>query len=227
MALEFHFHPLSSYCWKGLIALYELGAPFEPIAVDLGDADQRAAYLKLSPFGKIPALRDTGRGAEIYETSVMIDYLDQHYPGPAPLVPQDRDAARAVRLADRLFDLYVHNVFQRIVADRLRPEGQGDALGVEQARGQLRDAYEVLEARLGGKTWAAGEAFTLADCAAAPALFYADLIEPIGGGRPALSAYLERLRARPSVARAIAEAKPFFQYYPATPDERARLSRLA
>ncbi|MDB5445279.1 MAG: glutathione S-transferase, partial [Phenylobacterium sp.] len=207
MALEFHFHPLSSYCWKGLIALYELGTPFEPVTVDLGDPQARAAYLKLSPFGKIPALRDTGRGAEVYETSLIVDYLDQHCSAAVRLIPEDRDAAREVHLRDRLFDLYVHSVFQRIVADRFRPEGQGDPLGVEQARGQLREAYDVLERDLDGRTWAAGEAFTLADCAAAPALFYADLIEPIGDGRPVLAAYLQRLRGRPSVARVIEEAK--------------------
>ena len=226
MALELHYHPLSSYCWKVLIALYELGAAFEPVTVDLGDATARAAYLKLSPFGKIPALRDAERAAALYETSIIIDYLDQHHPGRQPLIPADRDQAREAWLGDRLFDLYVHNVFQRIVADRLRPAGEGDPAAAEQARGELRTAYDVLERHLVGRTWAAGEAFTLADCAAAPALFYADLIEPIGNGRRALAAYLGRLRARPSVARAISEAKPFFRYYPATPEERGRLAAM-
>jgi glutathione S-transferase len=224
MTIEFHGHPLSSFCWKVLIALYELEAPFESGVVNLGDPGERAAFLKLSPFGKIPALRDTDRGAEVYETSIMVDYLDQHYPGPAPLIPADRDAAREVRLRDRVFDLHVHNVFQQIINDRLRPEGARDPLSVERARGQLREAYDVLERDLAGRTWAAGEAFSLADCAAAPALFYADLIEPMGEGRPVLAAYLRRLRERPSVARAIAEARPFFQYYPATPEERERLA---
>ena len=224
MTLELHLHPLSSYCWKVVIAAYELGTPFEPVTVDLGDPAARAEYLKLSPFGKIPALRDTARGVELFETSVMIDYLDQYYPGAAPLIPADRDAARAVHLRDRIFDLYVHNVFQRIVADRFRSEGQGDAPGVEQARTQLRQAYDVLERDLEEKTWAAGESFSLADCAAAPALFYSDLIEPIGAERPVLTAYLKRLLARPSVVRAIEEAKPFFQHYPATAEERARLA---
>lgn len=223
MAIELHYHPLSSYCWKALIGLYELGVPFEPVMVNPGDPDARAAYLRLSPLGKIPALRDADRGEDVYETGPILDYLDQHYPGPSPLIPADRAAAREVLLKERLFDLYVHNVFQRIVADRLRPEGTRDAYGVEQARRELQQAYEVLERQLSGRTWAAGEDFTLADCAAAPALFYADLIEPIGEGRPALTSYLQRLRARPSVARAIEEAKPVFQYYPATPEERARL----
>jgi glutathione S-transferase len=225
MAVELHFHPLSSYCWKVLVALYELGTPFEPVSVNLQDPAAHAAYLQLSPFGKIPALRDTAAGVEVYETSLIIDYLDQHHPGPAPLIPADRDAARQVMLADRLFDLYVHNVFQRIVADRFRPEGQGDATGVAQAREALQQAYDVLERELAGRAWAAGEDFSLADCAAAPALFYADLIEPMGSSRPVLTAYLQRLRARPSVVRTITEAKPFFQYYPATPDERVRLEQ--
>jgi glutathione S-transferase len=223
MALEFHYHPLSSYCWKALIALYELGVAFEPVMVDLGDAQARAAYLKLSPLGKIPALRDTGRGAGVWETSVIIDYLDQHYPGAAPLIPADRDAGRQARFWDRFFDLYVHSVFSRIVADRLRPDGSSDPFTVTQSRAQLNQAYDLLDRDLAGRAWAAGEAFGLADCSAAPALFYADLIEPIGEGRPVLTAYWRRLLARPSVARAIEEARPVFRYYPASPEERARL----
>jgi glutathione S-transferase len=223
VSLEFHYHPLSSYCWKGLIALYELGTEFTPVNVDLGDPVERAEHLKLSPFGKIPALRDAARGVAVWETSLLIDYLDQHYPGPLKLVPLDRDAAREVALRDRLFDLYVHNVFQRIVAERFRPDDKRDPFGVEQWRAELRQAYDLLERDLAGKTWAAGEDFTLADCAAAPALFYADIIEPIGAGRPALSGYKQRLLERPSVARAIDEAKPSFGYYPATPEERVRL----
>jgi glutathione S-transferase len=222
MALELHLHPLSSYCWKVLIALYELEAPFTPVTVDLGDPEARAAYLQLSPFGKIPALRDTARGAEVFESSIIIDYLDQHYPGRAPLIPDDRDQAREVRLWDRLFDLHVHDPFQRLIDDRLRPEAQRDPLGVERARARLRRAYEVLDQRLGGRTWAVGEAFSLADCAAAPPLFYAGLAEPLEA-HPTLSAYRRRLLARPSVARAIDEAQPYFHMFPATPAERARM----
>lgn len=226
MALELHLHPLSSYCWKVLIGLYEQGTPFEPVTIDLGDTAVRAEFLKLSPFGKIPALRDTGRGAEVFETSIIIDYLDQHYPGPARLIPQDPDAAREVRLRDRIFDLQVHSVLQRVVADRLRPAGRGDALGVEQARGQLREAYGVLGRDLAGKTWAAGDAFTLADCAAAPALIYADILEPLGPEQPVVAAYLRRLLQRPSVMRAVGEAQPYFHMFPATDAERARLPKI-
>jgi glutathione S-transferase len=226
MSLGFYYHPLSSYCWKVLIALYELEAAFDPILVDLGDPAARAEYLKLSPLGKIPALKDTSRGASMYETSIIIDYLDQHYPGPRALIPRDRDQARRVLFADRFFDLYVHTPMSRIVADRLRPEGKSDAFTVDQMRAQIREAYGVLENDLAGRPWAADEAFTLADCSAAPALFYADLIEPMGEGRPTLTAYYGRLRERPSVARAIQGAKPSFKHYPATSAERARLDAM-
>jgi glutathione S-transferase len=222
MALELHMHPLSSYCWKVLIALYEQGTPFEPVTVNLGDSAVRTSFLQLSPFGKMPALRDTDRGAQVFETSIIIEYLDQHYPGAARLVPQEPERALEVRLWDRIFDLYVMNAFQPIVDDRLRPQDRRDPLSVESARDKLRHAYGVLETKLAGRTWAAGEAFSLADCAAAPALFYATLAEPLAA-HPRLNAYRERLLARPSVARAIDAAKPFFQMFPATAEERARM----
>ena len=222
MALELHLHPLSSYCWKVLIALYEAGTPFEPVMVNLGDPAEREAHLKLSPFGKIPALRDTARGAEVFETSVIIEYLDLHYPGAARLIPEDPGRALEVRLWDRIFDQYVMNAFQPIINDRLRPEGQRDPLQVEMAFANLRHAYAVLEQRLAGRTWAAGEAFSLADCAAAPSLFYAALAAPLDGF-PVTAAYRQRLLERPSVARAIDEARPFFQYFPGTPEEKARI----
>jgi glutathione S-transferase len=222
MALELHLHPLSSYCWKVLVALYELGTPFEPVTVNLGDPAARAAHLQISPFGKIPALRDTTRGVAVFETSIIIEYLDRRYPGAARLIPEDPDQALEVRLWDRVFDLNVMNAFQPIVDDRLRPEARRDPASVEQARAKLRQAYEVLEQRLAGRIWAAGETFSLADCAAAPALFYANLAEPLEA-HPGLRAYYDRLMARPSVARAIAEAKPYFHMFPATEAERARM----
>jgi glutathione S-transferase len=222
MALELHLHPLSSYCWKVLIALYEAGTPFSAVIVNLGDPAERNAHLSLSPFGKIPALRDTGRGAEVFETSIIIEYLDRHYPGAARLIPQDPDRALEARLWDRVFDLHVMDAFQPIVADRLRAPDQRDPLAPETARAKLRHAYDVLEQRLAGRAWAAGEGFSLADCAAAPALFYASVAEPIEG-RPWLSAYRQRLLARPSVARAVAEACPYLHMFPATPEERARM----
>jgi glutathione S-transferase len=222
MALELHLHPLSSYCWKVLIALYEQGTPFAPVTVNLGDPAERAAHMQLSPFGKIPALRDTSRGREVFETSIIIEYLDRYYPGPAPLIPTDFDQALEVRLWDRIFDHQVMNAFQPIVSDRLRPADQRDPLSVQMARANLQNAYGVIEQRLAGRAWAAGEAFSMADCAAAPSLFYAAIAEPLDG-YPVTAAYRARLLARPSVARAIAEAKPFFPMFPATDEERARL----
>ncbi|CAN7360243.1 glutathione S-transferase family protein [Phenylobacterium sp. LjRoot219] len=222
MALELHLHPLSSYCWKVLIALYEQGTPFEPVVVNLGDPAEREALLKLSPFGKIPALRDRTRGAEVFETSIIIEYLDRHYPGAVRLIPGEADQALEARLWDRVFDHHVMNAFQPIVSDRLRPADQRDPLSVQMARANLRHAYGVIEQRLAGRTWAAGEAFSLADCAAAPALFYAAIAEPLDGF-PVTAAYRARLLERPSVARAISEAKPYFAMFPATDEERARL----
>lgn len=222
MALELHLHPLSSYCWKVLIALYEAGTSFEPVMVDLGDPAARASHLKLSPFGKIPALRDADRGVEVFETSIIIEYLDRNYPGAVRLVPEDADLALEVRLWDRIFDQYVMNAFQPIISDRLRPADQRDPLSVQTAHANLRHAYEVLEQRLAGRTWAAGEAFSLADCAAAPSLFYAALAEPLDAF-PVTAGYRQRLLERPSVARAVEEAKPFFQYFPGTPEEKARM----
>jgi glutathione S-transferase len=223
MPIELHMHPLSSYCWKVLIALYEIGAPFQPVLIDLGDAAVRRSFQQLSPFGKIPALRDGARGVELFETSIIIDHLDQHHPGRAPLIPEGRDEAREVQLWDRIFDLHVHEAFQPLVEDRLRPADARDPLAPERARARLRQAYDVLERRMAGRSWAAGEAFSLADCAAAPALFYADVLEPIGEGRPALAAYRARLLARPSVARAVDEARPYFHMFPGTEAERARM----
>ena len=222
MALELHLHPLSSYCWKVLIALYELGTPFEPVMVNLGDPGAREAHRKLSPFGKIPALRDTSRAAEVFETSIIIEYLDRFYPGAVRLIPNDADQALEVRLWDRIFDHYVMNAFQPIINDRLRPADQRDPLSVQTAHDNLRQAYGVLEQRLSGRTWAAGEAFSLADCAAAPSLFYAALAEPLDSF-PVTAGYRQRLLERPSVARAVEEAKPFFQFFPGTPEERARM----
>jgi glutathione S-transferase len=222
MTLELHLHPLSSYSWKVLIALYELEAPFTPVTVDLGDPAARAAHMELSPFGKIPALRDTTRGVDVFETSIIIEYLDRHYPGAVRLIPQDPDQALEVRLWDRIFDLHVMEAFQPIVNDRLRPEGQRDPLAPEMARAKLRHGYGVLDRKLAGRAWAAGEAFSMADCAAAPALFYAGVAEPVDAHKT-LAAYRERLLARPSVARAIAKAQPYFHMFPATPTERARM----
>ncbi len=212
MALTLHYHPLSSYCWKALIALHETGAPFEPKMVDLGDGDASAAFRALWPTGKIPLLQHDGR--VVPETSIMIEYLDRLHPGAAPLIPADPDEALATRLWDRLFDNYVMTPMQQIVAQHLRPQGSRDEAAVEAAQAQLAMAYDMIDARMKGRVWAGAARFSLADCAAAPSLFYAATLRPFPEGRDALAAYFERLVERPSVRRVIEGARPWFGYYP-------------
>ena len=214
MSLTLHAHPLSSFCWKVLIGLYENDTPFENAMVNLGDPAGREAFRKLSPMGKMPALRDHGRDETVNETSVILDYLDLHYPGPVRFVPAHADFAWRMRFWDRFFDHYVHHPMQRIVADRLRPKESKDGFGVDEAYGQLAQACDHLETVLAdGRTWMCGD-FGLADCAAMPALFYADKVQPLAERWPLCLAYLERLKARPSVQRVLTEAEPFFQYFP-------------
>jgi glutathione S-transferase len=215
VSLTLHYHPLSSFCWKALIGLYENDTPFTPLVVDLGEEVSRAAFLALWPIGKFPVLRDDARDVTVPETSVILDYLDAHHPGPVRFTPVDPDAAWRTRLWDRFFDLYVMTPVQKIVGDRIRPsDDQRDPFGVEQARGQLATSYGVLEQALAGRTWMSGDGFGLADCAALPALFYADKVQPLGEAYPAVGAYLARLKARPSVARVLAEAEPYFKMFP-------------
>src|SRR5512143_3764173 len=172
MTLRLYFHPFSSFCQKVLIALYENGTPFEREVVDLTDPTAAAAFKKMWPIGKFPVLHDDSHDQTLPESSIIIEYLAEHYPGTSELVPKERDLARHVRFSDRFFDLYVHLPMQKIVTDRLRPEGKRDPFGVEQAKSQLETALGILERKLGSKTWAMGESFTMADCAAAPPLFY-------------------------------------------------------
>ena len=222
MTLTLHHHPLSSFCHKVLVALYENGTPFTHHVVNLGDPDARAAFLAMWPVGKIPVLRDEGRGQTVPETSVIIEYLDLHHPGPHPLLPADKAQQLEVRLWDRFFDQYVQGPMQKIVGDRLRPDGQRDPRGVEEAVAGLRKAYDMLEDRMTTRTWAAGDAFSLADCAAAPALFYAGIVSPFPAGHVHLAAYFERLMDRPSVRRVIDEARPYFAMFPFKDDIPAR-----
>jgi glutathione S-transferase len=219
MSLTLHAHPLSSFCWKVLIGLYENDTPFTNAMVNLGDPAGREAFRKLSPMGKMPALRDDkssegARDETVNETSVILDYLDLHYPGPVRFVPVNADAAWRMRFWDRFFDHYIHHPMQRIVADRLRPKESKDGFGVDEAYAQLATACDHLEQELAdGRTWMLGD-FGLADCAAMPALFYADKVQALGERWPNCLAYLERLKARPSVQRVLTEAEPFFQYFP-------------
>jgi glutathione S-transferase len=209
--LTLHMHPLASYCWKVLIALYEAGTPFRPVQIN-GIPRDNKAYAELWPIAKMPLLQD---GEFVLpETSIIIDYLQAYHPGAAVLIPTDGDAAREVRLWDRFFDLYVQTPMQKFVSDRMRPADAKDPVGVNEARATLDTAYALLDRRMAERTWAAGEAFSMADCAAMPALFYAEAVHPYRTACPALAAYFERLVARPSVRRVIREAQPWLQYFP-------------
>lgn len=215
MALTLYYHPLSSFCHKVLIALYENGTPFTPHSVDLADDGERAAFHALWPVGKFPVLHDTARGELVPESTAVIDYLQLYYPGPVRLVPDEPELARRVRLIDRNADFNLHIHMQKVITDRIRPEGRHDPYGVEDARRKIGVMLGLLEQEIDGKTWLAGEAFTLADCAAAPPLFFCDLaVEPLAGRYPNLAAYLGRLKQRPSYARVLKDAEPFLQWVP-------------
>jgi len=214
MSLTLYFHPFSSYCQKVLTALYENDTPFTPHTVNLMDEAESAAFRKLWPIGKFPVLRDEAADLTIPESTIIIEYLTQRYPGRTALLPADPDRAREARFRDRFFDLHVHEHLQRIVFDRLRPPESKDPFGVKQARDRLGIAYAMLEAHLANRTWAAGEDFTIADCAAAPALFYANLVAPFTDTHKSVAAYLDRLMNRPSFARVVREAEPYRHLFP-------------
>ncbi|HYW15575.1 MAG TPA: glutathione S-transferase family protein [Allosphingosinicella sp.] len=214
MTLMLHYHPFSSFCQKVLVALYEREVPFEKAVVDLSDPDQRAALAQLWPMAKFPVLRDEARDRTVPESSLIVEYLDRVHAGPPPLVPLDPDSAMKARLWDRFFDQYVELPLQKAVGDRFRPDGARDPHGVEEAGVLIERAYDLLEDALSeGQTWIAGDSFTLADCGAAPALFYAHMVRPFER-RPRLEAYYGRLRARPSFARAVDEARRFRSFFP-------------
>lgn len=217
MALKFHGHPLSSYCWKVLVALYEAELPFGFEMVNLGDPEAAARFRTLSPFGRMPALEDDRQGVTIPESTIILEHLARCYPSAAFLIPADPADAQKVRLWDRYFDFYLHAHMQKIVGDRLRPAGDRDRYGTDRARAEMRTAYAFFSERVADRSWACGE-FSMADCAAAPSLYYAEKVEPFREDYPALAAYLDRLMARPSFARVLAEAEPFFQFFPGDPD---------
>ena len=209
MALTLYFHPFSSYCQKAMLALYENATPFTPKIINLGDPISAGALRAVWPIGKFPVLRDDARNETVPESSVIVEYLDRHYPGPVKLLPADPDRARRTRALDRFFDLYINDPMAKVVADNFRPDGKNDPYGVETAKRTLATAYDVLEAELDGNTWAMGGDFSLADCAAAPFLFYADLILPLADGHPRIAGYYARLTARPSFLRVLQEARPY------------------
>ena len=212
MALKLYLHPLSSFCWKVLIPLYEAEIPFEPVMVDLMDPAKRAEYLKLSPFAKIPTLVDGD--TVVNETSIMIEYLAQKFPKAASLLPKDPVEALTVRALDRVFDLYIGRGLGKVAGDRLRPADKRDPIAIGMVMNDMKTALAIVERDMASRTWAAGETFTMADCAAAPSLFYADKLVPYASGYPNTARYLERLKKRPSVARAIREAEPYFHMVP-------------
>ena len=214
MSLTLHFHPLSSFCQKVLLALYENATPFERRIVDLMDKGDHAALCRLWPIGKFPVLRDDARGETVPESSVIIEYLALHYPGATGLIPADPELAWQTRLRDRFFDLYLNVPMQKVVTDKLRPVGRNDPHGVEEAKALLATALGMLENEMATRTWSMGDRFTMADCAAAPPLFYVDKVMPLAGTHPNAARYLERLMARPSFARALEEAKPYFAMFP-------------
>jgi glutathione S-transferase len=214
MALSLYFHPLASYCWKALIALYENETPFTPLMVDLADPEQRAAFYRLAPLGKFPVLADDTNGRVVPESTIIIEYLAARYPGRTAFIPRDFDLALEARAMDRFFDQQVHEPMQKHVSDKLRPAAERDPHGVAQAHAQLEKAYAILEGSLATRTWAAGEDFSLADCAAAPALYYANLVHPLTAAHPTVKAYLARVQQRPSFARVLTEAQPYFSMFP-------------
>jgi glutathione S-transferase len=214
MPLTLYYHPLSSFCWKVLIALYENDTPFTPQLVDLSNEAERAALLKLWPIGKFPVLRDDARNRILPESSIIIEYLDTEYPGATRFIPADAKAALQTRLRDRFYDLYLHLPMQKVVGDRLRPADAKDPHGVDEAKARITSCYGMIDKELAGKTWAMGEAFGIADCAAAPALFYAGKVLPFDA-HTNVAAYLDRLKARPSFARVLKEAEPYFKMFPA------------
>lgn len=214
MSLTLYFHPLASFCHKVLIALYENETPFTPQIVDLMDPQSARQVLDRWPVGKIPLLEDTARNRIVPETSVIIEYLEEHHPGPVRMLPPDAEGKLQSRLWDRFFDLYVSVPVQKIVTDRIRPAGAADSHGVAGARATLRTAYEMLDTHLSDKDWVIGADFGLADCAAAPALFYSAIVEPFAADKSHLAGYFDRLMARPSVQRVLAEARPYFAMFP-------------
>ena len=212
MALQLYFHPFSSYCQKALTALYENAIPFEPQLVEGPDSPVSRRLEALWPMKRFPVLVDGER--TVIEATCIIEYVDLHHPGPVHLIPDDPRAALEVRMMDRFFDNYVSTPQQKIVFDAIRPAESRDPYGVDEARRMLDTAYAWLDRVMAQREWAAGEQFSLADCAAAPFLFYADWTHRIGDAHPHVLAYRRRLLARPSFARAVDEARPYRPYFP-------------
>jgi glutathione S-transferase len=213
MVLRLYYHPLSSFCWKALIGLYEKDVAFEGQIVNFMDPEEDAAFRKIWPVRRFPVLRDEAEDRLIPESSIILEYIDQKFSGGPRLIPADPTRAREMRLRDRVLDLYVHVPMQKVVTDRLRPEGKHDPFGVDQAKDLIETSYRMLDQEMRSRAWIMGDDFTMADCAAMPALFYGAMAVPLGEHRN-LADYLDRLKQRPSVARVIREAEPYFKYVP-------------
>lgn len=213
MALTFYFHPLSSFCHKALIALYENDTAFTPVVVNLGDQESSEAFKKVWPVRRFPVLKDGER--VIPESTSIIEYLALHHPGKTKLIPEAAEQALTVREWDRFFDLNLHLHVQKVIGDRIRPEGEHDPHGVAHAKRMIETGLALAEKQIAGKTWIAGDTFSMADCAAAPALFYCDFaVAKLAGRHDGLAGYLGRLKQRPSYARALKEAEPFMDWVP-------------
>lgn len=214
MSLTLYLHPLASFCHKVMIALEEVQLPYRRVIVDFADPASARQVSDQWPVGKIPLLHDEAGDRHVAETTIILEYLAQRHPGVAKLWPSDTATLLETRLWDRFFDLYVQQPMQKIVIDRIRPPGANDPHGVTEARENLQTAYGMIEKHMAGREWAVGTAFSIADCAAFPGLFFAGIVEPFPGSATALSAYFERLLARPSVASVLAQAQPYFTMFP-------------
>lgn len=212
MTLVLYAHPFSSYCQKVEIALYESGISFALKMLGPETPENFEAFSRMWPIKRMPLLLDDGR--PIMESSVIIEHLTLHHAAAAELLPRDAAATLDIRFMDRFFDNYVMTPMQRIVADHLRPAEKRDPQTITDARALLDDVYAWLDARMASREWASGNRFSMADCAAAPALFYADWVHPISDDLPAAKAYRARLLARPSVTRAVNEARPYRSLFP-------------
>lgn len=210
MTPTLYAHPFSSYCQKVTTAFHETETPYDLRLLDWADAEMQAEWAALWPLKRMPVLVDGER--TIVESTIIIEYLDLRAGGR--LIPRDAEEALEARMMDRFFDNHVMTPMQRIVFEALRPDEAKDPYGVDQARALLDTAYGWLDQKLAGRDWAAGDRFGLADCAAGPALFYADWVHPIGEAHRNVRAYRARLLARPSFARAVDEARPYRHLFP-------------
>jgi glutathione S-transferase len=210
MSLTLYYHPLSSFCHKVLIALYENNIEFERRVIDFGSKADRAELQAIWPFNKFPVIRDHVRKRDVAESTVIIEYLNHYFAGERLLLPADWETGFEVRFWDRVFDNYVHRPMQQIVGGRLK---SSDA-DLTSERATLNTAYGMIDRHMASRVWASGQDFSMADCAAAPALFYASTLQPFPNELKHLSAYFDRLTKRPSFARVLGEAKPYFSMYP-------------